>query len=119
MAGSGQTEEEPNSIMVLSVKPFFAWMVVAGAEIREPPVEKMGTPSPSPIRWVLGGKIHGVEITIGLDVLGGSAPVAGSRMVDGLFWKALPLFHGVVPGAHVMLTPVVPGKPRASMTAAE
>ena len=82
MAGSGQTEE-PNSIMVLSVKPFFAWMVVAGAEIREPPVEKMGMPSPSPIRCVLGGKIHGVEIMIGFEGLVGSAPVAGSRMVEG------------------------------------
>ena len=45
---------------------------------------------------------------------------AGSSIVDGLFWKVVPLFHGVVPDAHVMLVAGVElGRPRASMTAAE
>src|SRR5579863_6774371 len=79
---SGQTGEGAPIWIMLPEKPLAAWMVVPGAEIREPPVEKMGMPSPSPIRCVLGGKIHGVEITIGLGVLVGSAPVAGSRMVE-------------------------------------
>ena len=106
-------EGEPNWIM-LPEKPLVAWMVVPGAEIRVPEVEKMGMPSPSPIRWVLAGKIQGVEIMIGLGEAGGRAPVAGSRMVEG---------GGFVSPAHglavqVMLVGgVLLGRPRASMTA--
>ena len=67
-------------------------------------------PSPSPIRRVFGGRLQVEGMTMGFE------PVAGSRMVDG---------DGVVIPAHglgfavvqVMLVPVPPGRPRASITA--
>src|ERR1700680_368529 len=64
--------------------------------------------SPSPINFVFGGKTHVEGMT-----MGAAAVVAGSRMVEG---------GGVVISVqglavHVMLVCVVPGRPRASMTA--
>src|ERR1700723_2341385 len=76
-------------------------MVVPGEK------ELEGMPSPSPIRCVLLGKTHVEEITIGF------APVAGNRIVAG-GGLVIPA-HGLA--EHVMLVLVVPGRPRASMTA--
>src|ERR1700722_12666793 len=113
----GQTgEDEPNWIMVPE-KPLAAWIVVPGVEMRVPE-EYVGMPSPSPIRCVLLGKIHGLELGIMIG-LGVAPPVAGSRMVEGTLTKVAPLFQGVVPAAHVIFVPVVPGSPRASITAPE
>ncbi|MGA8490545.1 MAG: hypothetical protein WB711_09005 [Terriglobales bacterium] len=66
--------------------------------------------SPSPINVVFVGKTHVVGMTM--------VP-AGRRTVEGLLRKVVPLFQGVVPAAQVMLAPVVPGIPRASITVAE
>ena len=60
--------------------------------------------SPSPIRWVLAGKIHD---------LGMRMVPAGKRIVDG-GGLVIPA-HGLA--VHCMLVVVVPGRPRASMTA--
>src|SRR3984957_20994028 len=71
------------------------------------------TLSPSPIRWVLGGRTHVEGMEMGAE--GVVADVAGSRMVDG-GGLVMP-YHGLgwLDG-HVMLVPAA-GKPRASMTA--
>jgi hypothetical protein len=68
--------------------------------------------SPSPIRWVLGGKLHVEGMT-----MGAAAVVAGSRMVEG-GGLVIPA-HGLgLVVVHVMLVAgVVKGSPRASMTA--
>src|SRR5580704_1231762 len=80
-------------------------MVVPGVK------PEAGMPSPSPIRRVLAGKIHGVEIMIGVAVV---PPVAGSRMVEGAVTVVLPSVHGL-PWVHFRL--VAPLMPRASITA--
>ena len=68
-------------------------------------------PSPSPIKCVLLGKTHVLEIMIGVAEV--PLPVAGSRMVVGGGF-VIPA-HGLA--VQTMLVPVLPGRPRASMTA--
>ena len=80
-------------IRLLPEKPdLFAWIVV--------PDEML---SPSPIRCVLGGRSHDFAVTI--------VP-AGNRTTEGEV-TVIPA-QGLT--MHVMLVPVVPGRPRASMT---
>jgi hypothetical protein len=96
-----QTEDDPNWIIGPGARnPLETWIVVPGVK----PLE--GMPSPSPIRCVLLGNIQVEGIMIGF------APVAGNRIIVG-GGLVIP-DHGLA--VHVMLVPVVPGRPRASIT---
>jgi hypothetical protein len=93
-----QTDEEPNWIIGAREVEYAIWIVVPKG------------PSPSPIKWVLLGRIHVLEITIG--VAEEPLPVAGSRIVAG-GGLVIPA-HGLA--VHVMLRVLLAYKPRESMT---
>src|SRR6202035_4933312 len=89
-----------NDIMALPENQLGATSVVPGVK----PVE--GMLLPTPIRCVLGGKFHVLEMTM--------VPT-GSSMVKGTVTAVVLLFQGVVPAAQVKAA--VPLMPRASITA--
>ena len=69
------------------------------------------SPSATPMRCVPCGRTHPEGMTIGVTTPF-TGPVAGSKMVAG--GGLLIPFHGLA--VQVMLVPVLPGRPRASIT---